>query len=105
VTDVLDIFVRTPAGYHVGFTPDLHQLVDHINASYPSKRLFITGFSLGGNVTLKLLGELGDEAWKTKKIFGGAVFCVPFDPKECQKVIDVGINRMLYSNVNFTFST
>lgn len=34
---------------------------------------------------------------------GGAVFCVPFDTVECQKKIDVGFNRAIYSN-NFLLS-
>ncbi len=83
----------------MGFTTDLLLLIDHVNARHPGKRLFITGFSLGGNVTLKLLGELGNDAVK-KNVYGGAVFCVPFDPAGCQKVIDVGMNRLLYSNVS-----
>ena len=34
---------------------------------------------------------------------GGAVFCVPFDTVQCQKKIDVGFNRAIYSN-NFLLS-
>lgn len=88
---------RTPGAYHVGFTTDLRQLVDLLVQELPGKRFYFTGTSLGGNVILKYLGELGHEAELKKNIAGAAVACVPFDPKRCQSKIDVGWNRVLYS--------
>lgn len=93
---------RTPGGYHVGFTKDLTQLVEIIHKQYPSKGIFLMGTSLGGNVILKYLGEQGDRARKLN-IRGASVACVPFDPKACQSKIDVGFNRVLYSE-NFLSS-
>lgn len=49
------------SGYHAGQTSDLLAFLrDRRRAS--SLPLFVIGFSLGGNVTLKLAGELGDGA-------------------------------------------
>jgi uncharacterized protein len=90
---------NTIYNYHIGFTADIHLLIDKLANEYPQKRIFLSGFSLGGNVLLKFLGELGDTA-RVKGIHGAAVFCVPFDPAGCQRKIDVGINRLLYSEVN-----
>lgn len=97
------ITFRTPGGYHVGFTDDLHILIHHLNLRYPKKALFLTGFSLGGNVILKYLGEQEHHAFESLKIRGAAVTCVPFDPAACQRKLDVGISRVLYSKVRVDF--
>ena len=41
--------------YHSGATDDLHTVVSHASQEY--ELLFLVGFSLGGNLTLKYLGE------------------------------------------------
>lgn len=41
--------------YHSGATDDLHTVVSHAAQQYPD--VFLVGFSLGGNLTLKYLGE------------------------------------------------
>jgi len=76
----------------------VHQLVTALQARHPHKRFYLSGFSLGGNVTLKFLGELGTEA-ESRGIYGAAVTCVPFDLTQSQKKLDVGFNRAVYSMV------
>jgi uncharacterized protein len=44
--------------YHSGATDDLGTVIDYASAKY--ERVFLVGFSLGGNLTLKYLGEKGD---------------------------------------------
>jgi predicted alpha/beta-fold hydrolase len=46
---------QQPALYHSGWTRDLHQLITH--AANEFDEIFICGFSLGGNVTMKYLGD------------------------------------------------
>ena len=46
---------RQPRFYHSGATDDLHTVVLHTQQRYD--QLFLIGFSLGGNLTLKYLGE------------------------------------------------
>ncbi|CAN5227962.1 alpha/beta fold hydrolase [soil metagenome] len=41
--------------YHSGATDDLGTVVDHVSKDYDE--IFLIGFSLGGNLTLKYLGE------------------------------------------------
>jgi len=85
-----------PGAYHLGFTDDLNLLVRMLNKKDPNRKMYLSGFSLGGNVCLKYLGELGDEA-ESLNLLGAAVTCVPFDPVASQGKLDVGINRAIYS--------
>lgn len=85
-----------PGGYHVGFTHDLKLFLNTLHNRYPQRSIYLSGFSLGGNVILKCLGELGDSA-AVLNIKGAAVTCVPFDPAACQRKLDVGFNRVVYS--------
>src|SRR5205085_1118591 len=48
-------------GYHAGQTSDLLAFLRERRRASPLP-IFVVGFSLGGNVTLKLAGELGEEA-------------------------------------------
>lgn len=52
----------TPTLYHGGLTHDLRAVVDELIIQDRLPRIVIAGFSLGGNLTLKLAGELGDKA-------------------------------------------
>jgi uncharacterized protein len=92
----------TIGAYHLGFTTDLLQLVTTLHQRYPHQKIYLSGFSLGGNVVMKLLGELGDRAGDYG-IHGGVANCVPFDPVMSQGKIDKGFNRFVYSE-NFLFS-
>jgi hypothetical protein len=71
---------------------------DLLNLKYrtPNQPIYLSGFSLGGNVILKFLGEQGDEAI-ARNIKGAAVFCVPFDIVACNKKLDSGFNKAVYS--------
>lgn len=59
--------------YHSGATDDLQTIVGHAGKQY--YQIFLVGFSLGGNLTLKYLGEPGVPA-SVKK---ATVFSVPID--------------------------
>lgn len=85
----------TPGAYHLGFTDDLKYVIKTLNSRFPSKPLYLSGFSLGGNVLLKCLGELGDEA-SGYNIMGSVAVCVPFDPVASQCKMDKGFNRAVY---------
>jgi hypothetical protein len=79
--------------YHSGATDDLHTVVEHVKSRRKYKGIHLVGFSLGGNVTLKYLGER-----KTDGLIKKAVtFSVPMDLQtSCQK-ISRPANR-IYSN-------
>ncbi len=58
--------------YHSGATDDLGRVINHASINYDS--IFLIGFSLGGNLTLKYLGELTGVSTKVKK---AVTFSVP----------------------------
>lgn len=43
--------------YHSGASDDLHHVVSHALAVHPAPQIDLVGFSLGGNMSLKYLGE------------------------------------------------
>lgn len=63
--------------YHSGATDDLHAVVSHALKSHPATSIDLIGFSLGGNLTLKYLGENQDRL--SNKIHRAVVFSVPCD--------------------------
>jgi predicted alpha/beta-fold hydrolase len=64
--------------YHSGQTLDLLAVIRQLPTSAP---IFLAGFSLGGNVVLKLAGELGDSA--RDLIAGVAAVSTPIDLAAC----------------------
>ncbi|MES2438438.1 MAG: alpha/beta fold hydrolase [Verrucomicrobiota bacterium] len=63
--------------YHSGATEDLHAVVSHALETHPAGRVDLIGFSLGGNLTLKYLGE--DPENLPPQIHRGVAFSVPCD--------------------------
>lgn len=50
----------SPKLYHGGLTSDLRVVIDELIGHDHLSRLFLAGFSLGGNMVLKLAGEYGE---------------------------------------------
>ena len=50
----------SPTLYHGGLTADLRVVIDALVKTDRLSRIFVAGFSLGGNMVLKLAGEYGD---------------------------------------------
>jgi predicted alpha/beta-fold hydrolase len=61
--------------YHSGATDDLATVIDHAS-SKDYTEIYLVGFSLGGNLTLKYLGE---ERTRPERIKKAVVFSVPLD--------------------------
>ena len=51
----------TPTLYHGGLTEDLRAVVAELIEHDKLKKVFVVGFSLGGNMVLKLAGEYGEQ--------------------------------------------
>lgn len=51
-----------PTLYHSGLSSDLGAVVEALIREEKLPRIFVAGFSMGGNITLKLAGEWGGEA-------------------------------------------
>ena len=66
--------------YHSGATYDLDEVVKHASKSYDE--IYLVGFSLGGNMTLKYLGE-----YEPEKVKAAVTFSVPMDlHQSCIKI-------------------
>lgn len=62
--------------YHSGATDDLHTVVEHAVSQQAYDEIYLVGFSLGGNLTLKYLGENRVRPSRIKK---AVTFSVPVD--------------------------
>lgn len=93
----------TLGGYHLGFTDDLRFFLKVISETwdkdgYDKRPVYLSGFSLGANVVVKTLGELGETAVTLYNIHGAAVTGAPYDLERNVKFIDApGFNRAVYS--------
>lgn len=63
--------------YHSGETTDLAFIVNWLIGNRPGIRLYLMGTSLGGNVTLKWLGETPEDV--PDAVQAAAALCPPFD--------------------------
>jgi predicted alpha/beta-fold hydrolase len=75
--------------YHSGLTADALAVIRRIRARTTAP-LFLIGFSLGGNLTLKLAGELGEGA--AGLVNGFVSVSTPIDLAECVRRIDARDN-------------
>lgn len=76
-----------PIFYHSGATYDLDQVINHAEEDY--EEIYLIGFSLGGNLTLKYLGEKRNRLPKIKK---GVAISVPLHLESSCVKISTGEN-------------
>jgi uncharacterized protein len=81
---------RTRRFYHSGETGDLALVVDRVRREFPDAPLVLAGYSLGGNVLLKWLGEAG----ATAPVTAAATVSVPYDLARGARNIDRGFARV-----------
>jgi predicted alpha/beta-fold hydrolase len=81
---------RLPRSYHSGETGDLQTIINHIVKSGSGLPTAVIGYSLGGNVLLKWLGEQGDKATITTAV----AVSVPFDLDRAARRLEQGLSRI-----------
>jgi uncharacterized protein len=81
---------RRPRLYHSGETGDLDLVVRTLAAREPEVPLYAIGFSLGGNVLLKWLGEVGAASF----IRAAATLSVPYDLAEAARFLERPVGRI-----------
>ena len=79
-----------PRAYHSGASDDLAEVIGHLQASRPMAPLHAVGYSLGGNVLLKYLGETGASCLLRK----AAAVSVPYRLDQCADRIGPGFSRV-----------
>lgn len=67
--------------YHAGRSDDTLKVLQWIHRHYPDSPMVQIGFSLGGNITLKMLGEFSEELPET--FLGGAAVSAPLFLGDC----------------------
>ncbi len=82
---------RTMGAYHSGSSHDLDAVVRHALAG-GAERVGLIGFSLGGNVTLKWLGEQGDDV--DERVVGAVAVSVPIDLASSAAVMEAWSRRV-----------
>jgi len=71
--------------YHAGLTSDIRFVLERLRET-SSLPLFLAGFSLGGNMVIKLAGELGDRG---RDLVAGVVgVSVPLDLNACAEALN-----------------
>ena len=84
---------RLPRRYHAGETNDLRYFLERLHkrpeSAENSGPLLAAGFSLGGNVLLKYLGESGQDT----PLRAATAVCVPLNLHECAKALEIGFSK------------
>lgn len=81
---------QTARAYHSGETGDLTHIYQVLRERHPVTPLAAAGYSLGGNMLLKWLGEQGREL----RLFGAAAVSVPLLLNKCADRMDLGFSRV-----------
>jgi predicted alpha/beta-fold hydrolase len=78
-----------PRRYHAGETNDVRYFVAKLEREGQFGPMVAAGYSLGGNVLLKYLGESGAGC----PLKGAAAVCVPLDLHQCAEALNIGIAK------------
>ncbi|MCE0913214.1 hydrolase [Pseudomonas sp. NMI760_13] len=76
--------------YHSGASEDLAETIRHLRALRPLAPLYAVGYSLGGNVLLKYLGESGSAS----QLEAAVAVSVPFRLDQCADRIGLGFSKI-----------
>jgi predicted alpha/beta-fold hydrolase len=81
---------RLTRHYHQGDTQDLREILALLRRREPDAGLFAVGWSLGGNVLLKYLGEEGERT----PLAAAVAVSVPFKLRACAERLRTGFSRL-----------
>lgn len=81
---------RLDRSYHSGETGDVQEIVRYIKQRYQREIFAAVGFSLGGNVLLKWLGEQGDDAPLERAV----AVSVPYLLDDAAQRMNTGVSRI-----------
>ncbi|HDY90956.1 MAG TPA: hydrolase [Pseudoalteromonas sp.] len=81
---------RLPRAYHSGDTADLAFFINHLKQQYPDRAMVAVGFSLGGNVLAKYLGEENTNC----PLNAAAVVSAPYDLSSSSDVIRKSLGKI-----------
>jgi len=85
---------RLPCMYHSGASHDLRAVVNHVLKTKSYESIDLVGFSMGGNITLKYLGEEGEGLNPTIK--KALSVSTPVSLADCAEALSTGVS-LIYS--------
>jgi uncharacterized protein len=77
---------------HAGRSQDVGAALAYVMATCPDSPVFLVGFSLGANLVLKLLGEMGGEL--PANLAGAMAVAPPIDLVACAQNMETGLNQL-----------
>ncbi len=86
------ILNRLRRSYHGGETSDLAWVIAQVQAQHPSSPILCAGFSLGGNVLLKYLGEQGERL--PEQVRAAVAISAPCDLALSAHALERGFSRV-----------
>jgi predicted alpha/beta-fold hydrolase len=81
---------KTPRAYHSGDTADAKAWLNHLRNKFPNSLLFAVGYSLGGNMLLKLLSETAGQ----KIVCAAVAVSAPLLLDECALRMQRGFSQV-----------
>ncbi|KAL3132673.1 hypothetical protein ABBQ32_009191 [Trebouxia sp. C0010 RCD-2024] len=87
--------VTSPQFYSASYTGDMRRVVQMVQKRYPSSELLAAGWSLGGNILVRYLGEEGASC----PISAAASLCNPLDLAISDDNFHVGFNKIYDKNL------
>lgn len=78
--------------YHSGASYDLDTVIQHVLKNYSYDEICLIGFSMGGNITLKYLGEKSEQI--SSKIVGACAFSTPVCLRTSSFKLKSGFNKV-----------
>ncbi len=82
--------------YNAGMSQDVLRAASFLSQDLGFKRIFLCGFSLGGNVVLKAAGEASQKP--DLPLAGVCAICPPIDLEDCVRTMETGVNRIYEKN-------
>ncbi|MDH3379111.1 MAG: hydrolase [Gammaproteobacteria bacterium] len=80
---------RLARSYHAGDTGDLESVLDRLEQRNPRRKISAVGYSLGGNVLLKWLGETG-----SRRLARAVAVSVPYSLADSARRLEHGASRL-----------
>jgi len=78
-----------PRMYHSGETKDIKEYIEYLKNKYPDSNLFAVGYSIGGNMLLKYLGETKENS----NLKAAISISAPLDLAICANRVQKGFSR------------
>ncbi len=84
--------------YHMGISDDLETVINHVKDNFDE--IYLIGFSLGGNLTLKYLGQRAEQV--SSRVKSAVTFSAPIDLKACSNKVTAHQNWVYFRKFMWT---